>query len=238
MSPLHTLAVTAASLKNNNNNNNALLHDMPTEISTTPPVAPRELVSQTNMTWQKNYAALVEYGKENGHCNVPARCEYSCDLPAVDSEGVRIHYTGKLGRWLHDQRQLFKGNTKKKLRADRAQLLQALVDQGLLLWDAASTHVSTEQDEVIWHKHFAALLEYCREFGTCNVPATATYECTLPPGIAMPWTPLGMPVRYEGRLGKWLNTQRSSKKGNGYKLTPQRAQLLQDLVDQGRLGGC
>ena len=43
-----------------------------------------------------------------------------------------IHYTGKLGRWLDNQRQFKKGHGP-SLQTDREQKLQTLVDQGMIL---------------------------------------------------------------------------------------------------------
>lgn len=206
---------------------------MQSQSSGTPaqfPVVSRAALSKKSLAWQKHFTALVEYGKEHGHCNIPVRAEYTCDLPILSSDGTRMRYSGKLGKWLHDQRQAFKGNKKERLRADRANLMQALVDQGLLLWDAAVLHTRKEQDEAAWRRHFAALLEYGREYGHCNVPVLASYECMLP-GMG----PLGTPLQYAGKLGKWLTTQRQAKKGHGYQLAPDRERLLQDLVDQGTI---
>ena len=74
------------------------------------------------------------------------------------------------------------------------------------------------------------MLEYYKEYGTCNVPQKAVYECDLE-GLDED----GCLYHYVGNLGRWLNRQRSAKKGKGtYKQTPEREALLQKLVDQGK----
>jgi hypothetical protein len=94
------------------------------------PILPNLTVMKKSLSWQRHFAALVEYGKEHGHCNIPVRATYDCDLPVLDEEGKRLRYHGNLGKWLHDQRQCQKGNKNDKLRPEREALLQALVDQG------------------------------------------------------------------------------------------------------------
>ena len=61
-----------------------------------------------------------------------------------------------------------------------------------------------------WHIHYAALLEYHKEHGTCNIPFKAVYECTLT-GAGDG----GADVSYKGKLGRWLDRQRQNKKGIG-----------------------
>jgi hypothetical protein len=85
-------------------------------------------------------------------------------------------------------------------------------------------------DDFNWQKQYAALVEYGKEHGNCNIPVMASYECELPG-----YGPNGESLHYKGRLGKWLTTQRQSKKGNGYKLTIEREALLQKLVDEGKI---
>jgi hypothetical protein len=133
--------------------------------------------------WNANFEALVEYGNEHGHCNV---------TPSIKG----------LGCWISQQRLLHRKNL---LRLEREEQLQALVDEGKLMWDIAS------YDAARWSAHLADLMAYGEEHGHCNVPT----------------------VRGDSGLGSWLTCQRTlKKKGN---LLPEREAQLQVLVDQGRL---
>ena len=86
------------------------------------------------------------------------------------------------------------------------------------------------QGDIDWPRHYAALLRYKEEHGHCNVSRSVTCECVLPgkgdDGVS--------DYEYRGKLGEWVHTQRSAKKGQGgCKLTPEREALLQKLVDEG-----
>jgi hypothetical protein len=59
--------------------------------------------------WNIHYAALEEYGREYGHCNVPFKCVYECTLRGAGEAGGDVSYAGNLGRWLDRQRQNQKG---------------------------------------------------------------------------------------------------------------------------------
>ena len=90
---------------------------------------------------------------------------------------------------------------------------------GKLAWEIDFT--------ITWPRNYAALLEYYKVYGTCNVPYHAKYECDLE-GLGE----YGTVYRYVGNLGLWLAHQRTSKKRN--KITPERQALLQKLVDEGK----
>lgn len=50
----------------------------------------------------------------------------------MGDDGSDLHYEGKLGRWLQDQRRMKKGTRgSKRLTAEREEKLQELVDQGM-----------------------------------------------------------------------------------------------------------
>ncbi len=88
--------------------------------------------SQIDSIWPRHYAALLEYCKEHGHCNVPQKERYECELPGLGEDGGPLHYHGQLGRWLANQRRYKKlGSDKLKVHPDREALLQALVDEGV-----------------------------------------------------------------------------------------------------------
>ena len=88
---------------------------------------------------------------------------------------------------------------------------------------------SKKKGEEDWPIHYAALLEYYKEHETCNVSKKITYECDLQ-GIDEE----GGSYQYKGCLGRWLNNQRSAKKGQGTsKLSSDHEEKLQSLVDEG-----
>lgn len=179
--------------------------------------------------WLRHYAALVEYGKEHGHCNVPQKSPYECDVPQDNVTGDAFHYNGKLGRWLDNQRQ-FKKVHGGKLTTDREALLQILVDEGKLGWGVGDdSSKRTYQMDLVWPKHYAALLEYGREFGHCNVRQKETYQCVLP-GLGRN----GADYTYDGKLGRWLANQRRFNRTQEH-IGPQRTALLQSLVNEGKL---
>ena len=66
-------------------------------------------IAQDCIDWPRHYAALVEYGKEYGHCNVPrkniAHDYYKCVLKGIGENGSDFQYHGNLGTWLFTQRQ-------------------------------------------------------------------------------------------------------------------------------------
>lgn len=104
------------------------------EIATRQLAWSRKAVPKPNkklIIWLRNYAALLEYGKEHGHCNVPCMASYKCVLHGLGEDGSDYQYSGKLGYWLGHQRQLKKGHRgTNKLLAYREFYLQTLVDQG------------------------------------------------------------------------------------------------------------
>lgn len=92
---------------------------------------------------------------------------------------------------------------------------------GRLQWDIRN-------DELSWARHYAALLKYYEEYETCNIPKMRSYECD----IADVDNNNEM-YHYVGNLGNWLSKQREAKKGNGWKLYPERETKLHLLVDEG-----
>lgn len=98
------------------------------------------------------------------------------------------------------------------------------MSSGLLRW---SNTESTTVD-LMWPRHYAALLKYQEEHGTCNVPKTDRYRCNLP-GMGDD----GTDFQYHHKLGYWLATQRQTKNNMCSPLTPEREALLQALVDKG-----
>lgn len=81
--------------------------------------------------WDLHYAALIEYSKEYGDCNIPLKKSYECLLKGLGANGTDLKYSRKLGRWLDTQRVAKRGTrSDKNLSKDRELKLQALVDQG------------------------------------------------------------------------------------------------------------
>ena len=72
--------------------------------------------------WERMFSLLLRFDAEHSHCNVPQRYK------STQSDGTNIC----LGRWLQFQRVLQRRN---RMQADRLMRMQALVDQGKLLWD-------------------------------------------------------------------------------------------------------
>jgi hypothetical protein len=85
--------------------------------------------------WNIHFVELVKYKQENGHCNIPTT-------------------NGSLGRWISNQRLLFRS---KKLKADR---YEKLVGIGF-------TFV---YESNIWNRHFVELVKYKETNGHCNIP--------------------------------------------------------------------
>lgn len=107
--------------------------------------------------WQKHYEELMEYKKEHGHCNVPAR--YAKNR--------------RLGIWVSAQRQQYKqlnaamdGNKPRRsapLTLERINLLNLLG----FTWTIRSRDSLGES----WNQRLEELRHYKGEHGTCLVPS-------------------------------------------------------------------
>ena len=64
------------------------------------------------------------------------------------------------------------------LTPEREATLQQMVDEGKLSWEGNPN--LTNLDEEAWYRHYAALLEWGKENGHCNIPVRAVYECEIP----------------------------------------------------------
>jgi hypothetical protein len=82
-----------------------------------------------DLMWNRNYAALLEYGKERGTYNVLSHEHYDCKLEGFLVNGTPDTYTGRLGAWVNSQRLAYR---KGRLRHDREAKLQSLVKRGML----------------------------------------------------------------------------------------------------------
>mmetsp|Transcript_17163 Transcript_17163/g.39898 ORF Transcript_17163/g.39898 Transcript_17163/m.39898 type:complete len:519 (+) Transcript_17163:122-1678(+) len=97
--------------------------------------------------WEKQFKALKLWRLENGHCNVPARCETDA----------------RLGRWVMTQRRqyaLMKDGKPSAMTQSRIDLLESI--------DFSWSIRPKPQDT--WQHRFAELLAFQREKGHCIVP--------------------------------------------------------------------
>ena len=147
--------------------------------------------SKRDQNWDIQYESLLAFANKYKHCNI--RTGYSAD--GDDKPQVNLY------AWLALQRRHKKQN---KLRPDREQKLQALVDSGLLSWSGSDLGgQGYDEDEYIqvlppppppsWENHFGEVLVFAEKYGHANVP-------------------LGYLVTIEKRkdidLGFWLEEQR------------------------------
>lgn len=80
--------------------------------------------------WNYNYSALLEYGREFGHCNVPPEVQYQCILEGVGENGSDLQYEGSLGQWLQNEVSILRGRITAKTAHTRP-YFQQLVDEGM-----------------------------------------------------------------------------------------------------------
>lgn len=172
--------------------------------------------SKRDQNWDTQYEALLAFANKHKHCNI--RTGYSAD--GDDKPQVNLY------AWLALQRRHKKQN---KLRSDREQKLQALVDSGLLSWTGADVSGrGLDEDEYIqvlppppppsWENHFGEILVFSELYGHANVP-------------------LGYLVTIEKRkdidLGFWLEEQRKLNSKNLLD-NPTHVAKLNTLAKEGR----
>ena len=101
--------------------------------------------SISDMNWEKNYAAAVEYAKQHG--------EFNPKVTYVTENGIR------LGSWVNNIRTYRKcGIQRNYLTEERVEMLDRLG----MVWDVPDYY---------FEKNYAALLEYFRAHGDLDVPA-------------------------------------------------------------------
>ena len=126
--------------------------------------------------WEEWFAQLLEFKRSQGHTNVPQRAKQYLQL----------------ANWVRNQRRDKKMN--RPIMKERAKRL----DEIGFSWKLVEPQG--------WEQMFAALVEYKRAHGDCNVPQS--------------W-------RENKRLGKWVNTQRTHYKRG--KLHPDRQRQLESI---------
>ena len=94
-------------------------------------------------SWLKYYTALKKYYQEHGNIDIIKNYE--------TEDGI------KLGKWLNNQRQAYKGKGTNKITKNKIQLLN---DLGMK-W---------EINKETWDNHYSALKEYYKEHGNIDVP--------------------------------------------------------------------
>jgi len=81
--------------------------------------------------WELMYTALVRYGEENSHCNVPHHIGFTLDEGGDNGPTSLV----RLGFWLGTQRKYKKAG---KLKPEYEARLQELVNEGKLKWSMRS----------------------------------------------------------------------------------------------------
>jgi hypothetical protein len=107
--------------------------------------------------WKHQYEKLVEFKRENGHCNMPQR--HQEDMP--------------LGNWVDKQRQF---HSKNKLRLDRKGLLD---DIGFVWRDRVADNYNSDEFESIWKHQYEKLVEFKRNNSHCLVPDRYKEDASL-----------------------------------------------------------
>ena len=134
-------------------------------------------------TWESNYAALAEYRRVHGHCRVSTLSEEH----------------GSLGNWVRTMREYKKRG---KLSEERIRRLTELD----FVWDGALEASLSEVWQEKWESNYAALVEYQRTYGHCDVSSLSKEHV---------------------RLCRWVSTMRDYRKQG--KLSAERIQRLTQL---------
>jgi len=134
-----------------------------------------------NTQWEEMFGQLVEFKKKYGHTNVKQRSGQYAVL----------------GNWVRNQRAAKR--YKRPIIAERAKRLDEIGFSWMLV------------EPMGWEKMYAALVEFKRAHGHCNVPQKSRENKSLE----------------QKRLGKWVNTQRTQNYRG--KLLADRKQLLDSI---------
>jgi len=215
-------------------------------------------IDTNELPWETHFTALLQYQIQHGHCNVPFDCVYTCILPEENGPGIRYsHALGvwlyqqrvwksskhnrlaaaqefSLQKLVDEGHLLWEYTTPSSSSvpppppSSSTVLSSSNTSSSLAPLGGQALVATSQHGETSWHSHYAAILQYCKEHGHCNVPKGFSYECIIPDiGDDSPHG------RYVGHLGSWLCYQRRLKKKDKSALLPDREGLLQQLVDEG-----
>ena len=140
--------------------------------------------------WEEMFHQLVEFKKEHGHTNVPER-------------SGKYH---QLSNWVRNQRAAKR--YKRPIMLERAKRLDEIGFVWMLV------------EPMSWERMFAALVEFKKVHGHCNVPQKSREHKSLEQKRPQ------KAGEYK-RLGKWVNTQRTQHHRG--KLRADRKQLLDSI---------
>jgi len=158
--------------------------------------------------WDVHFEALLRYGESHTDYNVPRGFKMRGAARGVD--GIVSGATLNLGNWLHKQRT---ERAKGKLACRKFNLMQGIVERGLLFWNAR-----TDRSNCRWEMCYRSFVEYTEANGHCNIPFDEV--SALSDGSVT-------------KLRFWLTKQQKLQtKGQ---LKPERRAKLQLLVDQGKM---
>jgi hypothetical protein len=180
---------------------------MDNQVSNDIPVQ-RAKVQQKRHDWMVMYEALIRFGEEQGHCNVPLR------YPRVK---VNEYDSAHLGAWLATQR---REHLNGKMKPERLVLMQKLVDSNMLEWSPLN---HSKQSEQTWPLMYECLKMYCKErqlehpgSEVSSIPETRKWK---------------HPDGWEVGLGRWMHTQNKQRRAG--KLRPDRCAKMEELVKAG-----
>lgn len=165
----------------------------------------------TMRSWAERFAQLEEFKKGNGHCNVP----------------IRFKVNPSLGQWVSTQRQEYsnyQNGKKSNMNKDRITRLEAAE----FCWSLRDTAKMAPRKS--WDMHFAALKNFKKENGHCDVRVRSKQHPT-------------------GSLGRWVEKQRSQyhskNEGKDSKLTSEQIEKLDAIGfkwrirhERNKISGC
>ena len=221
------------------------------------------IIDTREIEWQRHYAALLEYYKEHGTCNVHnSNLLYKCELPNMGYNGGTFHYKDRLYGWLSIQRAAMR-NEGYGLTGSQTALLQAFVDEGILLLiifnfkkmfilkfiyyccycyliilgklKISFTDENKKKTDETWQRNYDALLHYIYKHGNSDIPNKFIYECILPNNGNQNENGDGedSTFHYKSDLGSWLVAQKTVMKNTVKPMPPARLEKLQKLIDEG-----
>ena len=149
--------------------------------------------------WQKKYNLAESYYKHHGNLEIPDKFKTTNGYE-YDEEGV------KLGKWISNQRQAYKGQGTCKLTEEQKKLLEKI---GMVVLDGRDN---------IWMKKYNLAESYYEHHGNLEIPRNFK-------------TTNGYEYNEQGvELGIWMQNQRMAYKGQGnYKITEEQIKLLEKI---------